>query len=239
VDVEARRGRADRGRTLVPFEHRPALFAVEAAVAQSHAAVPHIGREHRAAPLAPHPPHLEDVGEVRLVIERQDDPDRRLSVVPEPDAFVARAFPDEAGAKEVHEVPRKHLVRIGQGNVGIRQVGAEQLVVLLDACAEEEQALVVQPQPEPREISRALVVDALVARTERAHVAVQIEKGERITVLENETLFSSLRSGREDVELILDLDHIFHASPRRRAVGSSSSAALHAALDTLRVSARS
>ena len=83
------------------------------------------------------------------------------------------AVPQKARAEQVHEIARQHEIAVAERDVGIRQVGAEQLVVVLDARAEQQRPLAVQPQPEPRQVPRAFVIQALLARPERADVARQ------------------------------------------------------------------
>ncbi len=69
------------------------------------------------------------------------------------------------------EIAGEHAIAVAERNVRIRQVGAEQLVVVLDARAQQQRPLTVQPQPEPGQVPRALVIEALLARPERADVA--------------------------------------------------------------------
>ena len=124
----------------------------------------------------------------------------------------------------MHDVARQHLALLGKRRVGVGDVGAEQLVVVLDAGAQEERTPIVQAQPEAREIARSFVIQALLARAERPDVAVEIEQREGIVVLEHRAALAGARRGRQDVELILDLNEIVHVGCSY-AVPTSASAA--------------
>jgi hypothetical protein len=73
----------------------------------------------------------------------------------------------------------------------------------------------VEPQPEARQVARPFVIQTLLARAEHAHVAVQIEHGEGVVVLQNSGAFPDARGRRQDVELILDLDDVVHYATSR------------------------
>lgn len=112
----------------------------------------------------------------------------------------------------MHDVAREHAVRIAERHVRIGEIGPEQLVVFLDACAEKQRPQAVQPQPQPRDVARALVIEALLSRAVHPDVAVQIEHGEGVAVLQHRIAFARARRGGQDVELVLDLNYVFHAT---------------------------
>ena len=108
----------------------------------------------------------------------------------------------------MHEIAADHGARLADRDVRIRQVGDEQLVVFLDARAEDERTLAVDAEREAREIPRALVIQPLLACAERADVARVVEQRERVVVFENRRPLGGSRRRRENVELIADLDDV-------------------------------
>src|SRR5580765_2340982 len=101
------------------------------------------------------------------------------------------------------EIVREHMILVDR-NVRIRQVRTKEIVVVLDARTEEQRAVAIQPQTKSRQITRALVIQALLTQPDRGDIACVVEDRERIAVLENRRPLRRLRRC-EDVELILDL----------------------------------
>ena len=81
-----------------------------------------------------------------------------------------RRVPQQTAAEQVNEIARQHQFG-AERQVGIGEISAKQLVVVLDARAEEQRPVSVQPQAETRQISRAFVIKALLAGAERGNVA--------------------------------------------------------------------
>ena len=130
------------------------------------------------------------------------------AVIAEANALVPRPVPEKSRAKHVEEVAREHEVGVPERDVRVRQIGAEQLVVLLDACAQQQRAMAVQPHSKSREVPRVLVIEPLLARPERADVARVVEHGKRVVMLEDRGPLRRLGGGGEDIELVLDLDDV-------------------------------
>src|SRR5205814_562606 len=66
-----------------------------------------------------------------------------------------------------------------------------------------------------REMPRPLVIQPLLARAEHPDVPAQIEDREGIAVLQDGRALTGPRGGGQDVELILNLDDVFHLVRRR------------------------
>ena len=107
-------------------------------------------------------------------------------------------------------VAGEHAIAVAERNIRIRQVGAEQFVVVLDARAQQQWPLPVQPEAKSRQVARSLVVEALLAGAEHADIAVQREDRERVGVLQHRRPLADARGGCQDVELIVDLNYVFH-----------------------------
>ena len=58
---------------------------------------------------------------------------------------------------------RQHGVGRTERQIGISQIGAEELVVVLDSRAQEKRPHAVQAQPKAREVPRPFVIEALLA----------------------------------------------------------------------------
>ena len=137
---------------------------------------------------------------------------------------VPRRVPEKPGPKQMDEIARQHAVGISERNVGIRQVGAKQSVVFLDARAQQQRPAAVEPQPEARQVPGVFVIQPLLSGAERANVARVVEDRKGVVVFEDRGPLGRFRSGREDIELVLNLDDVFHVTPaigrRRRSARS-------------------
>ena len=63
-----------------------------------------------------------------------------------------------------------------------------------------------------------MVIQPLFTGPEHADVAVQVEQSEGVAVLEHRRALASARGGRQDVELILNLDYVFHDASVSKAI---------------------
>src|SRR6185503_5702003 len=110
----------------------------------------------------------------------------------------------------VHDVAGDDRAGLRQRDVRVRQISAEQLVVILDTRAQQQWPLAIQPEAKSRQVARSLVVEALLAGSEHADIAVQSEDRERVGVLQHRRPLADARGGCQDVELIVDLNYVFH-----------------------------
>src|SRR5262252_6134299 len=98
--------------------------------------------------------------------------------------------------------------------------------------------MAVHPQQKPGEVTRAFVIEALLGRPEGADVAVHVEDAERVVMLENGYPLGRFRSRRQDVVLVVYLDHVLHGPSRSRAAQSPPARAARRYPDTGRPSCR-
>ena len=172
-----RRGRR-RARSTRATVHRS--LAVEAAIAEPQRRAVDHRRGARAAALARRAAHFEDVGEVGVDVEGERHAHRLAAVVPQPDAARATSPSHRNRARNRWTISRgEHAIAVAERNVGVRQVGAEQLVVVLDARAQQQRPLAVQPQAEPRQVPRALVIQPLLARPNAPTSPTVVEHAQR------------------------------------------------------------
>ena len=66
-----------------------------------------------------------------------------------------------------------------------------------------------------------MVIQPLFTVPEHAEVAVQVEQSEGVAVLEHGRALARARGGRQDVELILNLDYVFHDASVSGAIAHS------------------
>ena len=106
-----------------------------------------------------------------------------------------------------------HGLPVGRAQVGVHQLDDQQAVVVLRARAQVHRSHAVDQQQLLRQVARVLVVQALVAGTERLQVAEAIEHHEGLAVLEHLRVIIDARLGDGDVPLVTDLDGIGHGEP--------------------------
>ena len=104
---------------------------------------------------------------------------------------------------DVQRAARTPLVVLG--DVGVRQVDREQRVVLADVELSSSGRSCRQAQQQAGQEARPLVVEPLLAEADRLDVAVAVEDGERVAVLEHAVAARRpARRSAEDVVAILD-----------------------------------
>ena len=157
-------------------------YAVEAAVCDLHPVPLHRGRLGLPAAIPSHPPHLEDVEEVRS--ERQRDPAAALlaRVVDHADLLV-QAIAQHAVPGEGQVLPALPSRRIDHRH-GVRQL--DQLgVVPLGRGVKEHGPQAVHRQLQLRQEPRVVVIEAQGGGVAGRHVAVLIRHEERPLVLDD------------------------------------------------------
>jgi hypothetical protein len=128
----------------------------------------------------------------------------------------------------VDQIAGEHVIAVAERNIRIRQVGAEQFVVVLDPRAQQQRPLPIHAQLESGQVSGALVIQPLLARHERADIADGVEEGKGVVVLQNRRALRGSGSGRQYVELVVDLNHVFHSGLQ---AGSGSDTSERASID--------
>jgi hypothetical protein len=86
---------------------------------------------------------------------------------------------------EMQGAPRQRLSR-GQLQIGVGQIDAQQRVVLVDRGAQQQRSHPPDLKLEPRQVSRVLKEDPLLAEAYRLDVAVAVEDGQGIAVEQGE-----------------------------------------------------
>jgi hypothetical protein len=171
-------------RRAVERRARAALDPVEPDVGEQHLALAVPRRTQRSPPRPARAAHLEDVGEVRAQFEREHHRNGLLAVVREPKVLVHHRTGQEAGAEEVQRVAG-HAAAPFVGEIGRGHVDDEQAVVGADPRVEHQRPASVEPEPEPRQVARAGVVEALLAGAVGPDVAEAVEHAERLFVLQH------------------------------------------------------
>jgi hypothetical protein len=204
VGARARRGREAQARA--------ALHPVEPRVRERNLRVGTLGRVQGAVAVAMRAAHLEHVGEVGRELDLEREPDRLLAVVRDLHVFVIGRLPQELGTEHVQRAVRD-LRLVGRLQVRVHQVDGEHDVVFAHGRAEQQQRLLIDAQPERREEARALVVQTVrAAHPGAADVAVAIEHGERVALLEYARAGQRERRHRQDLVAVLDVT-LDHADP--------------------------
>src|SRR6185503_9124109 len=104
--------------------------------------------------------------------------------VSDAEVLVARRVPEEGGAGHVKRVAaERHL--FARGDVGVGQVDGQDGDLLLDGGAQKEGLAVLEPELEAAQITRPLVIEALLPVADRKNVPAGVEDRERVPVLED------------------------------------------------------
>ncbi len=142
--------------------------------------------------------HLEQVHEIR--IEEKADLERaRLAIeIADGEAFVARAPEQEARAAQMDEIVRQLFLTSASRQVRIGEVAAQSCVVVPHRGAEQQGPHAINGEEELREMARVAVEQAMVAGKTGHGIAMGIEHGERVVVLERARHRLDLRGASRD-----------------------------------------
>src|SRR6185503_14979535 len=130
------------------------------------------------------PADLEDVGEIRVEMDREIDRDRRPTVIDEAEMVVGDSVPQQDLAAEMDRSTRYDRAVYGR-EVGVREIDEEPRVVPAQGGAQEERPMVPQGDAEPGQESRSVVVEAELAEALGRELPEAVEHGEEIVVLEH------------------------------------------------------
>ena len=214
AQVELGQPRAQPRRGGLELHARAPIAGIQPAVGQQHLVGPHHVGPALAAALADHAAHLEQVDEIGIEAQRELRTHRLAAMVGDADVLVTRGLPQQLGAEDVQRaLGHAHGLPVGRAQVGVHQLDDQQAVVVLRARAQVHRAHAVDQQQLLRQVARVLVVQALVAGTERLQVAEAIEHHEGLAVLEHLRVVVDARLGDGDVPLVTDLDGIGHGEP--------------------------
>src|SRR5688572_21487931 len=169
-------------RRRLELQHRPSRHLVEAEIAELGSVGTNDMRRAGAAALTLHAADLEQVAKIGAEQEIDAKAAGAAIVVANAEALVADALPQEFGALEKDRVARQ-LAAV-QFDVGIGEVDGESRLVLVDYRAQEERPLAVQPELQMRQVAGVAIEKPLRGVLDRADVAVAVENGEGIAMLQ-------------------------------------------------------
>ncbi len=187
---------------------------VQPLVGQHHRRPVHDRRVAPAALRALGAAHLEDVRVVGRKRQRQLGLDRRHLEVRHAQPLVTGAVPQELGAEHVQRTALDADLPGARLEIRVGQIDGEQVVLFLHRRRQQHRTPPAQTQLQPRQEPRPVVVDALLARPHRLHVAEAIEHRERLAVLEHARAVVGARRRRLDVEMLVQTDDLVVVSDR-------------------------
>src|SRR5688572_21025736 len=168
----------------IPMDDGLPADAVEPFVAQNGAIDVDVIPGASAAMLTARAANFEDIGEVRVEVNRQRCLNRMRRMVGDPETLDAVAIPQRSASEDVERSARNQQM-IAADDVGVRQIGGQQGVVRTDGRAQEEWAPATEHQLEAREESRAGVIEPLIASLDGKDVPVEIEHAEGVAMLQD------------------------------------------------------
>lgn len=228
VDHELAAGDPRRG---LAGDARPALDPVQTPVAELDRVARSGRRQPLSASLAPEAPHLEDVGEVGVDPQAEG----RLGVghpeVRDLDDLVEAAGEQRQRPRDVQPAPRQDQV-LALTQIGVGEVDGDDLGVAAHGGAQEQRPLAAEAELEVRQVAGAAVEQPLLAAPELARVAAPVEHREGVAGLQHpRSLVEPIRGG-EDVEAVVDLDHVGRRYAARIGVARDGAEGLQGVLRT-------
>src|SRR5262249_31153534 len=127
-----------------------------------------------------------------------------------PEAVVKDALPDEGAAKHVDHVAWQDDLTVVR-KIGVGQIDVQRGIVFLDGRAQKHRPATGDAKFKPAQEPRSFVIEPLLAQADALDVAVAVKNGKSLTLLEHVAVLKGARRGRQNVELILDLDDFFHS----------------------------
>src|SRR5262249_411995 len=116
-------------------------------------------------------------------LKLQGDADALQSIIQQPEILVASGFAKELQTEQMESAARE-FTRSAQVGVDIGETHGKKGVVLANCGAQEQRLLMVQAESKARKVARLGVKQAEVGGAEMLDVAVAIEDGEGVAVLE-------------------------------------------------------
>jgi hypothetical protein len=167
-------------------------------------------RAHRAAQPALVAADLEEVGEVRVELERQREPRGSLGIARHRKELVAARLPQELGARDVERVLGEPQL-LANEDVRVGEVHVEDDVVGLHGRRQHERLAPLEGEVQARQEARVVVEHALRAVLHLEHVAEFIEHREAVAMLERAP------AGRRDRDYARDEDRADYLLLHRRS----------------------
>ena len=124
-------------------------------------------------------------GEVGVEYELEQQLDAPRSVVVHLDPLVTGAVPEELRPRYVEAVPREGRAALLRRKIGVCEINGENRVIAPDVGAQEHWTRIIDAQLVVRQVARVGVEQTLARPPERDDVAVGIENGKELSVLED------------------------------------------------------
>ena len=175
--------RIEPSRRRLELQHRPPRHLVEAEISELGPVGTNDMRRAGAAALTLHAANLEQVAKIGAEQEIDAQAAAAAIVVANAEALVADALPQEFGALEKDGVARELAASV-QLDVGVGEIDGESRLVLVDDRAQEERPLAVQPELQMRQVAGVAIEKPFRGVLDRADVAIAVEHGEGIAVLQ-------------------------------------------------------
>ncbi len=163
-----------------------------------------------SARFAFHAANLEDIVEIRVEAQAQADMDSQQAVIGQAQLLVADALPKQYAAENVYRAFRNHQFFFVV-EILIGQIDSEQTVIALDRRIQQQWTAALQQQFEPRQESRAFMVDAMLAAAYGLDIAVAIEQRKRIVVLKHACEAIGARRSRGGIPVVADVQRVIHS----------------------------
>lgn len=204
------------GGLRLPRQTGAALDPVQSAIPQNTIPVADI-RQPIPSPQTARPAHFEDVSEVRIEQKGDGRLDGVQRVVRDANSLDRAALPEQARPGHVNLAARngdRALVH----HIGVCEVRCEDRVVIAASGAQKQRTLAAEQQFETGQKSSAVVIKTLLARFSRHHVAVLIEHGKAVAVLEHTHRRGRALGVRDDIERFIEPYGFGHRSLQAAAV---------------------
>ena len=142
--------------------------------------------------------HLEQIGEVVVEQQGQVECRRPVAVILQTDPLIGGSAPQEDGAHDVQHVLLQDDTAIAI-DVGIGEVDGQRRIVIAQVGAQQQRLHRIQHQFEAGEITGVGVEQAVRSAGGCADIAVTVEHGECVVMLERAAR-SRRRPGHRDIE---------------------------------------
>jgi erythromycin esterase-like protein len=147
--------------------------------------------------------NFENIGEVGVILKRENEVGSFKSVVADANMFVAATMQQELRTKDMHRSPRQ--IRIGRTRlrrIDIRYVHGEKCVIFSDRGTQQQWLKLIQSQAEARQVPAFGVEEAETRCAKMFDVAEAIGNEENIAVFEHARAVVRERGRSSNVVLI-------------------------------------
>lgn len=204
LQIEAEDGALPRevSRRRIEGQGGEPPVSVETRITEHHPVRSELRRVLLAAAGAPRTAHLEQIGEIGFEGDLERDMPTAFVVVPHDEALEAGRLPEEARATHMNEVVLE-LEPTVVIEIGIGEIAGQGRIVVPHRRGQQHRAPSFDRQVEMRQVPGIAVEDALRAAGSRECVAVVVEDGEAVAMLQGPRPAFLKRGGGGDEELEL------------------------------------